>query len=446
MMGHHLRASFSVCRRTWRRATGWVAVVAVLLCRGSIRGDTTANPAPLDPTSAVTFNRDVAPLIYAHCSTCHREGEAAPFTLINFDDARRHAKRIVEVTAQRIMPPWKAEVACAPFIGERRLADGQVALLRRWVEQGCPEGAAADAPAAPSFADGWQLGPPDMIVKMDAPFDVPAGGRDIYRCFAIPLQIPAGKYLRAVEYHPGNRRVVHHAVLTTLASDLVAKKLAAEPEGSGPGFRTGLPAPGERLPGPLGIWAPGKDPLPLPDGYAMRWPARSDLLLQLHLHPSGKPEREQSSVGLYFTSEKPRGALRAVVLMNKQVDIVAGDAHYNLTQSLTLPVAADVIGLFPHMHLIGRTVKTTATLPDGTTQSLLTVNDWDFNWQTYYQYTHPVRLPAGTKIDAEWTFDNSAANPTNPSNPPRRVRFGEQTTDEMGVVILDVIPLGRGGR
>src|SRR5205823_6026471 len=149
-----------------------------------------------------------------------------------------------------------------------------------WVEQGCTEGGPADAPLPPQFSQGWQLGPPDLVVKMPEAFTVPADGRDIYRCFVIPVQIPAGKYVRAVEYRPGNRKVVHHAVLTTLPSAMAQQKLAEEPAGGGPGFRSGLAAPGERLPGPLGIWAPGKDPLPAPDGYAMAWPAGCDLVLQ----------------------------------------------------------------------------------------------------------------------------------------------------------------------
>jgi hypothetical protein len=382
--------------------------------------------------------------VHAHCAACHREGEAAPFALLTYADVRRHAKRITEVTGRRVMPPWKAEHGFGDFLGERRLSDGQIDLLRRWADAGCPEGDAADgsAPAPPRFADGWQLGRPDLVVRMSEAYTVPPDGRDIYRCFVIKVELPPGKYVRAAEYRPGNRRVVHHAVLSTLRSADARRLLEAEPKDAGPGFASGLVAPGDRLPGPAGIWAPGKDPLPLPDGYALAWPAGCDLVLQLHLHPSGKAEQEQSSVGFYLTDEPPRGQVRPVVLINKKVNIPAGQTDYKLTKSAVLPRAADVIGLFPHMHLLGRTVRATATLPDGTTRPLIAIADWDFNWQTYYQYARPVRLPAGTRVEVEWTFDNSADNPTNPSHPPRPVRFGEQTTDEMGALILDVIPVG----
>jgi hypothetical protein len=394
----------------------------------------------------VTFNRDVAPIVHAHCAACHREGETAPFPLLTYDDVRKRAKQVAEVTAGRIMPPWKAEPqeGHPPFVGARRLSDGQIDVLRRWAERGSPEGDPADAPPPPRFTAGWRLGEPDVIVRMPDAYTVPAEGRDIYRSFIVPVRVPAGKYVRAVEYRPGNPKVVHHAVLSTMAEGEARKLQGAEPPGTGPGFATGLVAPGDRLPGSLGIWAPGKEPLALPDGCAMNWPAGAALLLQLHLHPSGRPESEQSSVGLYLTDAAPRAQLRPIGLVNAEVDIPPGAKNHVLSAAHVLEHDVDVVGLFPHMHLLGRTLTATATLPDGTVKPVLSIGDWDFAWQSYYQYAEPLRLPAGTRLAASWTFDNSADNPDNPSNPPRRVRFGEQTTDEMGVLILDVIEAGRG--
>ena len=175
----------------------------------------------------------------------------------------------------------------------------------------------------------------------------------------------------------------------------------------------------------------------------MRWPAGNELLLQLHLHPSGKPEHERSSIGIHLTDAEPRAQLRPVGLVNAEVDIPPGARFYSLRDEHTLKRDVDVVGLFPHMHLLGRTIAVAAVLPGGAVRPLLSIRDWDFAWQSYYQYAQPVRLPAGTKLVASWTFDNSADNPDNPSTPPRRVRFGEQTTDEMGVVILDVIEVGK---
>lgn len=417
--------------RATRQTLAFIAVAAALPASGamSARG------------AEVTFNRDVAPIVYAQCAACHRAGETAPFPLLTYEDVRKRAKQVVEVTTGRVMPPWKAEAqeGHPPFLGERRLTDAQIAVLRTWLEQGAVQGDPADAPDPPRFAAGWQLGEPDLIVRMPEAYTVPAEGRDIYRSFIVPVEIPWGKYVRAVEFRPGNPKVVHHAVLTTMPNVDARKLQAAEPKGNGPGFATGLVAPGERLPGSLGIWAPGKESIPLPDGYAMKWPGGSELLVQLHLHPSGKPELEQLWIGIYLTDAEPRAQLQPLSLVNAEVNIPPGAKEYVLRDRHTLKRDVDVIGLFPHMHLLGRTITATATLPDGTVKPVLSIRDWDFAWQSYYQYAEPMRLPAGTRLEARWTFDNSADNPDNPSNPPRRVRFGEQTTDEMGVLILDVI-------
>ena len=390
-------------------------------------------------TEPVTFAGQIAPLIYANCSACHREGETAPFSMMNYAEIRKHAKQIADVTTRRIMPPWRAQHGQGDFLGERQLSEDQIALIQQWVSQDCPEGDPAAAPKPPQFPAGWQLGEPDLIVKMAEPYTLAATGRDDYQCFVIPITVPAGKYIRAVEYRPGNRKVVHHALLTSLKHDFAVMKLILG-NNNGKSFSSGLVAPGERLAGPLGIWTPGWESQPLPEGFAAAWPAGCDLVLQLHLHPSGKPETEQSSVGFYFTDQKPRGKLRSMVMLDKDVNIAPGDAHYATHKSFVLKEAADAYGLFPHMHLLGRTVRVTATFPDGSTRAMLSINDWDFNWQNYYQYATPLRLPAGTRLDADWTFDNSAANPANPSQPPRRVTFGEQTTNEMAALILDVIP------
>lgn len=386
-----------------------------------------------------TYHRDIAPIVFEQCAVCHRPGEAAPFPLLEYEHVKRRAKQIADLTASRTMPPWKASPADVHFVGERRLTDAQIQHVRAWVDAGMPEGDPRHAPKPPTFTDGWRHGTPDLIVKMPEPFTVPADGPDVYRSFRIPVEIPKGKYIKAAEFRPSNRAVVHHAVLTTMKREQIARKLAAEPKGTGPGFRSGLNAPGDRLPGSPGIWVPGKDPLPLPDGYAMAWPQGCDLLVQLHLHPSGKPEVEQSSIGFYLTDEPPQGALLPFVMLNRNVDIAAGVKDYTLRMEKKVTHDVDVIGFFPHMHLIGRTCHATAKLPDGKTIRLLSIDDWDFRWQGYYQCTTPVRIPAGATIECVWTFDNTADNPAQPSNPPKRVLFGEGTTDEMGAIVMDFV-------
>jgi hypothetical protein len=272
---------------------------------------------------------------------------------------------------------------------------------------------------------------------MEEPYEVPADGPDVYRGFVIPFKMPEGKYLKAVEFRAGNRKVVHHAVHATMPHKAALAKLET---GDGKSFPSGLAIPGKLLPGQMAFWTPGMEPRPMPDGFAAEWPEGTDFILQLHLHPSGKPETEQSSIGLHFTDEKPRGRLRLMILSNNKIEIPPGAAEHEIKASMTLKEPVLVHGVFPHMHLLGRTVHVNARRPDGTTEPLIGIDDWDFNWQFYYRYTAPLSLPAGTVLEGRWTYDNSADNPANPSHPPRRVTYGEQTSNEMAILTLDVAP------
>lgn len=389
----------------------------------------------------VTFNRDIAPILFRNCAGCHRPGEVAPFALLGYRDAARRAGLITELTASRTMPPWKAEhgAGAVPFAGERRLSDDQIDLIRRWSETGAVEGDPADLPAVPRFTNGWQLGEPDLVVKMPEPYTLAAFGPDEYRCFVLPIQIPEGQYITSIEYRPGNRKIVHHAVFTSMPHKMAAARLA---EGDGKSFLSGLAPPGRILSGPLSIWTPGMEPALLPDQLAARWPEGTDLVLQLHLHPSGRPEVEQSMLGFHLTDRKPSAGLKIMVLSSREIDIPPGKVDYEVRASKMLLDGADVFGIFPHMHLIGHSVRAEATLPDGVKMPLISIADWDFNWQNYYRYRSPLHLPAGTMIDVRWTYDNSDANPSNPSHPLRRVTYGEQTTDEMAFLVFDVIATG----
>jgi hypothetical protein len=419
------------------RGTGLAVGLIALLCGGPAA--VAAEPVNGGAAVPVTFSKDIAPLLFEQCAGCHRPGEVAPFSLLEYRDASKRAADILAVTEERRMPPWKGEEGIGHFIDERRLTAEQIALIGRWVEQGAPEGDPADLPAPPRFTPGWQLGEPDMVVTMSEPYTLVAEGRDEYRCFVIPFQPPAGKYIQAVEYRPGNRRIVHHAVLTSLPHATAQARLAS---GDGKSFASGLAPPGQLIPGPLAIWTPGKQPRPLPEGLAAAWPAGADLVLQLHLHPSGKPETEQSTIGIHFSDEKPRGRMQMMMVSNNRVDIPPGAADHVIEASRTLKQPVELYGIFPHMHLIGRTVKLTATLPDGSSIPLLSIRDWDFNWQNYYQLATPVPLPAGTRLDGRFTYDNSTSNPANPNKVPQRVTFGEQTSNEMAIAVLDLIPTG----
>jgi len=410
----------------------WLETVLVY---AAFAGLVAAGELKSPPPVPVTFYKHIAPIVFQHCTGCHRAGEVAPFPLISYEDVRKRAKQIARVVESRVMPPWMAEPGHGEFIGARRLDDAQVAAIRHWVEQGAVEGDVADCPPPPAFTDGWHLGTPDRVVTMAEAFSVPAEGQDIYRTFVIPFENAEDQYVAAVEYRPSNRKVVHHAVLYLDNAGRARKKDAEDPA---PGFRT-FGGPGVPTTGGLGIWAPGMTPRPTPEGTARLLRKNSDLLLQLHFHPSGKPEVEKSSVAIYFAKTPPVRSLVGFAVGTYKIDIPAGKKDHRVSQSMTLPVDIELLGTFPHAHLICRTMKATATLPDGRVEPLIWIKDWNFDWQDHYQFITPLKLPKGTRIHVEFSYDNSDANPRNPSHPPKRVRYGEQTTDEMAILFCQAI-------
>ena len=405
--------------------------------------------APATPPAAaksaagetITFNKHIAAIVWSNCVKCHRPGEVAPFSLTSYGDVAKRAELIVEVTARHAMPPWKPVAGLREFSNGRRLTDDELGLIRSWAKAGAPEGDARDLPPLPKFTDGWQLGPPDAIVEMPEAAEIPADGRDIYLNVLLPLKVPTGKFIRAVEFHPGNKRVVHHAVLFYDTSGESRKRDEAE---QGLGFRAGTP-PGKLLPGTLPIWTPGRNPLPLADGFAMAWPDKAELVLNLHLHPSGKPETERSTVGVYFTDKPPTKSFVDFMMIDKKIDIAPGDKSFKTHAERMVPVDLDLHSIFPHMHIIGKEMKLAAEYPDGKKETLFLIDDWDFNWQDAYEFAKPIRLPRGTKLTLDGIHDNSSDNPQNPSSPPIRVRWGEQTLDEMSLAFLNLVPVAGGG-
>ncbi len=391
------------------------------------------NTAPRE----VTYTRDIAPILNAQCAECHRPGEVAPFSLLSYGDAKKRAEWIAEVTNKQLMPPWKAEPDHGRFLGERRLTAAQIALFDAWADAGAPEGDPADLPPQPTFPSGWRLGEPDIILQAPTTVTVAADGADVFQHWVIPIDIPEDKMMTAFDFQPGNPSVVHHAVLLM---DTMGAGRAKDAESPEPGYTTfgsiGIPVGGV-----LGVWTPGMTPRFLPDGAGYRIPAGADLIMQLHLHPSGKEETDQSSIGLYF-ADKPvtkKIARSPFVTGTILIDIPAGSDRHKVTTSVTLPADIALVSLLPHMHLLGREMKLTATLPDGSVEPLIWIRDWNFYWQDNYVYREPVHLPKGTRLDMVSYYDNSATNPFNPSDPPQRVLFGNDSDDEMCFGIFQVI-------
>jgi tetratricopeptide (TPR) repeat protein len=422
-----------------------VLVFAVALAAASC-GRAERSDTPAVATGAPTFSRDIAPILWERCAPCHRPGEVAPFSLLTYADAAGRARDIARVTRRRYMPPWQPEPGYGEFAGERRLTDAQIDLIGRWVESGAPEGNPRDLPARPRWPEGWQLGQPDLVVTMPEPYEVPAEGHDIFRNFVIPVRLPAARYVKGVEFRPGNPRVVHHAVIQIAR----ARQVTGPPGAHGPpsdgasdrhhGEGGMIALEGESPDGHFLGWAPGKVASMGPEDLAWRLEPGTDLVLQLHLMPRGTPMSVQSSIGLYFTDRAPARRPFGLQLGSYTIDVPAGATDHPVEDSYVLPVDVEVLSIFPHAHYLGKEMKAAATLPDGSVRWLFWIKDWDFNWQDQYWFARPVFLPRGSTLTMRYTYDNSEHNPQNPSRPPRRVRYGGQSSDEMGNLWIQVVP------
>jgi hypothetical protein len=423
---------------------------------GALTAGAVAPRAQTPPAAPVTFSEHVAPIVFANCTTCHRPGEAAPFQLLSYRDARPLAKAIAAATAARVMPPWKPAATDYPFHDARGLSPQQIELLQRWAADGAPEGDPAKLPPPPKFTDGWQLGPPDLIVTMTEAYEVPERGPDVYRNFVLPLNLDRDVWVRAIDFRPSARAVVHHSLFFLDATGASREQDAEDPAPGFPGGMGGVRIRGTGLAGrggvasggqgagSLGGWALGGRAMELPDGLAIPVAKGSDLILSTHFHPSGSKQTEKSTVGLYFASRPPTQAFAAIQLppvfgVLEGLDIPAGQERYAVKDSFTLPVDVRAFSVGAHAHYLGKEMKLTATFPDGAVRTLFWIKDWDFSWQERYRFKDFVALPKGTRLDVEIAWDNSAANKRNPSRPPARVTWGEESNDEMGSVGLQLV-------
>ena len=385
----------------------------------------------------VTFTEHVAPIVFHKCAPCHRTGESAPFRFLNYEDVERRAQQIAEVTRTRFMPPWLPESTGLEFVGDRRLTDREIDLLRLWVKHGAPAGDPALLPPLPEWPEGWQLGEPELVVEMPETYTLPTEGFDVFRNFVIPIPVDGTRWVRAVELRPGNKRIVHHAIVQI---DRTPTSRRLDAEDAGPGFG-GMEMGGSVPPdGHFIGWTPGTMPSAAPAGTAWRLDRGTDVVLHLHMLPTGKPETIRPTIGFHFTDEPSAVSPLVVLLDGGTIDIPAGASDHVVTDEIVLPVAVDVLGLYPHAHYLGKAMDVSATLPDGRHMTLIRIDDWDFKWQDEYRYVTPPSLPAGTNVTMRYTYDNSAENERNPTHPPVRVVRGNRLTDEMGSLSLQVLP------
>jgi Flp pilus assembly protein TadD len=386
-----------------------------------------------------TFTHDIAPILSRNCVTCHRAGESGPFPLVTYDDAKKHARQIAAVTASRFMPPWLPEPGHGDFEGELRLTDAQIKTIGDWAKAGALEGEPLETPPLPPVPGDWQLGPPDLILNAAQPFALPAEGPDVFWNFVFRPDLPAPRYIRAVEIRAGGKRLVHHANLIVDRMNS-ARKLEPTPGAGFAGMDLNIQYSVFDPPGHFTFWKPGSAPYVEPDGFAWRLQPGNDLVLNAHLQPSGKPELIEPSIGLYFT-DKPPTQFPVLIQLEHDgaIDIPAGTHDFLVSDDFRLPLDVDVLAVYPHAHYLGKLLEAYATLPTGKREWLIRIPAWDSNWQAVFRYRQPVFLPKGTLISMRYRYDNSAANPRNPNQPPKRVKSGNNATDEMGHLWLQVL-------
>ena len=384
----------------------------------------------------VTFAADIAPILADKCASCHRPDGPAPFSLLTYADARQRASLIAAVTARRFMPPYKAVSDVGSFEGQKRLSDEEIAAIRQWVADGVPEGEPIPPTPARREKAGWQLGTPDIVVTTDDPFVLQAEPTDVFRIFVIRVPIPATKFVTGIEFRPGNARVVHHANIrldpTSGSRDLDARDPV-------PGY-DGLLARSAVYPdGHFLGWTPGQIAPLVANDLAWRLDPGTDLVVQLHMQPSGTVELVQPSIAFFF-GDAPATRTPTILRLGSQgIDMAPGESRYVIRDSYVLPVDVELHALQPHAHYRLREARGTATLPDGTSRSLISIDNWDFRWQHVYRFTQPIALPKGTRVAMEYRYDNSADNPRNPQLPPQRVFWGQRSFDEMGDLWFQVV-------
>jgi len=422
-----------------------VAVVLVSSGRDSVLAGSGATQAShvVKPVASPTWSHDVAPIVYAHCSTCHHPGGGGPFSLLSYGEARRWAPQIAIVTKSRFMPPWLPEPGYGDFADDRRLSDHDLEMIQTWIRKGMPEGNPAEAPAAPHYDSVWLLGKPDLILKVQHPYVLRAGGSDVFRNFILPYPLKQAHYIRAIQIVPGTPQIVHHANVIIDRTESLRHQHPNDWEYGVPGMELVVDSGNRFDPDSHFLfWKADTPVLTEPADMAWRLDPGNDLILNMHLKPSGKPETLDAQVGLYFTNEAPTKHPMLLQLDRDDVlDIPAGDAHFVVEDSLKLPVDVDVLGVYPHAHYLGHDLEGWAILPSGEKKWLVWIKNWDIDRQSVYRYKEPIYLPKGSVLHMKYTYDNSADNVHNPNSPPIRVKAGNRSVDEMSHLWVQVLPV-----
>jgi Flp pilus assembly protein TadD len=413
----------------------WVpwSILVTALCVGKA--------APQD--SAVTWSHQIAPLVYNNCTTCHHPGGAGPFSLLTYDDARRWGPQMATVTSSRYMPPWLPEHGYGDFADERKLPNDEIALIAKWVQTGMAQGDPSASPPAPTYHDTWQYGTPDLILTVEQPFPLAASGTDVFRNFVLPYPLKQRHYIRAMEIRPAAPQIVHHANILIDRTASFRRAHPAEWKAGVPGMELEVDTGNEFDPDSNFLfWKPDTPVLVEPEGMPWRLDPGNDLILNMHLKPSGKPELAAAQIGLYFTDQPPTKKPMLLQLEHDDaLDIPPGARNFVVEDTLRLPVDVEVLGIYPHAHYLGKHLEAWATLPDQQKKSLILIPSWDIDRQSVYRYRSPVFLPKGSVVHMRYIYDNSSDNPHNPHAPPVRVKAGNRSEDEMAHLWLQVLPV-----
>lgn len=395
-----------------------------------------ATGAAFAGAQTVDWATDVAPILYEHCVSCHRDGGIGHFSLIGYDNAYSFQSSIQYKTETRQMPPWKADPGYRHFAHENVLTDAQIQTIKAWVDSGAQPGDLSQAPPDPVFASGSDIGSPDLVLH--TPLHTMTSSTDEYRCFVIPAGLAQTAYLRGLEVIPGNHEAVHH-VLVYQDTTGQARQLDQQTSEAGYVSFGGIGVQNARL---VGAWVPGSRTQLLPPFMGIRLSAGADLVIQVHFPASAKGMSESSTINLFFTPSNQgiREVTMTPLLNHTPISLENGPLNIpaNTVKTyhakFTVPIVGSVIAVAPHMHLIGRSIESFAITPTGDTIPFIRIPEWDFHWQGSYTFQKVQKVPFGSKLHAWATYDNTVNNPFNPSNPPKNVVQGEATTDEMMLV------------
>lgn len=396
-------------------------------------------------TNAVDYASQVAAILNKRCVGCHRPGEAAPFSLIGYENARKWSPMVLKVVQEKRMPPWRADPDVHEYHDENQVAPAELRVLENWVKNDCPSGNLDTAPVPPPMAGTWELGEPDVIFSHSDPTPIDADGPDEYRNYVFKTNYPDNRYLRAMDFKPGNRSVVHHVVVY-FDSHGIANDLDAKDADGKPGYLTsGGVSPGF-IPDDIPyVWAPGIRPRFLPEGVAFKLKKGASIIVQVHYHKSGKAELDQSRFGLYFAKEKPARTAEVEISFDPTLKVPAGKKEVKWEQKWISARDYEMLTIMPHMHYLGQNMSAEVRRPDGSRERLISIANWDFRWQLNYAFVNPVRIPQGSEIVMMAEYDNTSGNPNNPNRPPKDVFFGPDSTDEMFLFVFTLIPAAKNG-